>query len=276
LIKAVKPDVVFHFAGQVAMTTSLERPRMDFEINAGGTLNLLEAVRTHHPAAAILYSSTNKVYGDLEDLEYVEQETRYVAPRYPDGFDESFPLCFRTPYGCSKGAADQYLTDYHHMFGLRTCIFRHSSIYGSNQFPTYDQGWVGWFAMQVMDQLARPEVEPFTISGDGKQVRDLLHASDAARLYLAAADNIEELAGSMFNIGGGMANSLSILELLAFLEQHIGVAPNYRRIDPRKSDQKIFVADTARITARLGWTPEMTCEDGITNLIGWLGETGRD
>ena len=178
LVKEFRPDIIFHLAGQVAMTTSIANPRLDFEINALGTLNVLEAVRGHCPECGILYSSTNKVFGDLEYLEYEETPTRYVVPSHPNGFDESTLLDFHSPYGCSKGAADQYFLDYHRIFGLKTVVFRHSSMYGGRQFSTYDQGWVGWFCQKAVEIKQGKLKESFTISGNGKHVRDLLFSID--------------------------------------------------------------------------------------------------
>ena len=169
-------DYVCHLGGQVAMTTSLNDPRRDFRTNALGTFNLLEALRAHSPQALFAYSSTNKVYGDLEWLKYAENETRYFLPEYPRGLDERLPLDFASPYGCSKGAADQYVRDWHRNFGLKTVVFRHSSIYGGRQFATFDQGWIGWFCQKAWEQKRHSQAAPFTIAGTGKQVRDVLHA----------------------------------------------------------------------------------------------------
>lgn len=270
-VAACRPDVVFHLAGQVAMTTSLADPRRDFETNALGTLNLLEAVRRHAPEAAVLYSSTNKVYGDLEWLRYQETASRQVAPDFPHGFPETLPLDFRTPYGASKGCADQYMLDYHRSFGLRTVVFRHSSMYGGRQFATSDQGWVGWFCKCAWRQ-ARGETTPFTISGDGKQVRDLLHADDMVRLYFTAAERIDAVSGRAFNVGGGMANSLSLLELFALLEELLGISLAYTRLPPRASDQKVFVADTSALGASLGWRPRVDKREGVTRMLAWVRE----
>ena len=151
VIKDVKPDVIFHLAGQVAMTTSMDNPRFDFEVNALGTLNLSESVRKYAPESIVIYSSTNKVYGDLEWVRYEETETRYITPDFPNGFNESLRLDFHFPYGCSKGAADQYMLDYTRIFGLKTVVFRHSSVYGGRQFATYDQGWIGWFSQKAIE-----------------------------------------------------------------------------------------------------------------------------
>ena len=221
LIRNLTPNVIFHLAGQVAMTTSMQNPRGDFEINVLGSINVLEAVRRHCPKAAIVYASSNKVYGNLGHLDLIETPTRYQPRINQSGVDESVSLEFHTPYGCSKGAADQYMLDYARGFGLNTVVFRHSTIYGGRQFATYDQGWVGWFCRQAIESKSNPSREPFTISGDGKQVRDLLHVSDAVRCYVAAFEHIQQARGDAFNIGGGMENSMSLLELFHFLESRL-------------------------------------------------------
>lgn len=269
LVAAARPDAVFHVAGQVAMTTSLSDPRRDFEINALGTFNVLEAVRAHAPGATVIYSSTNKVYGDLLQFTYDEQPLRMTVRERPDGFDEETPLSFHSPYGCSKGAADQYLLDWHRMFGLRTVVFRHSSMYGGRQFATADQGWIGWFCAQAAAQ-ERGATEPFTISGHGKQVRDVLHAEDMVRLYFAAVDHIDAAAGQAFNIGGGMPNSLSLLELFRHLDAITGKALRWRHLPPRSSDQLVFVADLAKARRLLDWTPQVGVEDGLRRMMEWV------
>lgn len=269
-IKRGRPDVIFHLAGQVAMTTSIADPRLDFETNALGTLNVLEAVRSHAPEAVLIYSSTNKVYGDLEQYSYRETETRYECVEFPDGFDESVPLDFRSPYGCSKGAADQYMLDYARIYGLNTVVFRHSSMYGGRQFATYDQGWVGWFCQQALLAKHGKLDEPFTISGNGKQVRDVLHAEDMVRLYFTAVDHIGEAKGEAFNIGGGLANSLSLLELFQLLEELLGVGLQYRQLPVRESDQRVFVADASKAASRLNWKPAIDAKKGIRSMLEWL------
>src|ERR1700722_10103554 len=221
VIKQVKPDVIFHLAGQVAMTTSMQSPRRDFEINVLGSVNVLEAVRQYTPETAIVYASSNKVYGNLEHLDLVETETRYQPRVSQRGVNESAAIEFHTPYGCSKGAADQYMLDYARGFGLNTVVFRHSTIYGGRQFATYDQGWVGWFVRQAVESKANASRPAFTISGDGKQVRDLLHVSDAVRCYVAAFNQIKTARGEAFNIGGGIENSMSLLELIRYLETRL-------------------------------------------------------
>jgi len=257
---------IVHAAGQVAMTVSLERPRLDFEVNALGAINVLEATRQWCPQAAVLFSSTNKVYGDLTHLRYAETDLRWTLPDLPHGVDESAPLGFHSPYGCSKGAADQYFLDYHRMFGLRTVVFRHSSMYGGRQFATFDQGWVGWFALQVKSGVE------FTISGDGKQVRDLLHADDLVQAYRLAAAGIDRIAGRAFNIGGGPENSMSLLELLAALQQLTGNAPRYTRLPARASDQRVFIADTRAALAAFGWRPTVGRMEGLAKMLRWLDE----
>lgn len=270
LVKRFQPTQVFHLAGQVAMTTSIENPRMDFEVNALGTLNLLEAVRQHASQAGVIYSSTNKVYGDLEQYRYDETDTRYRCLDYPNGFDEAVPLEFHSPYGCSKGAADQYLLDYHRIHGLRTAVFRHSSMYGGRQFATADQGWIGWFCQVAVEISKGVRKVPFTISGTGKQVRDVLHAEDMIRLYFSAAAGMDGIKGNAFNVGGGIANSLSLLELFSLLEEILSVEMQPENLPPRESDQRVFVADVAKVSAALGWEPKVSARKGVQEMIDWV------
>ncbi|MEJ7740622.1 MAG: GDP-mannose 4,6-dehydratase [Chitinophagaceae bacterium] len=272
IIKDHQPNVIYHLAGQVAMTTSLADPRLDFEINVLGTINVLEAVRNFSPHSIVVYSSTNKVYGDLEWAEYEEKTTRYEAKDFPNGFSEATQLDFHSPYGVSKGSADQYCLDYARMFGLNTVVFRHSSMFGGRQFSTYDQGWIGWFCSQALLQKQNRDTPPFTISGDGKQVRDVLYASDMVELYLQSAAHITKTRGNAFNIGGGMNNSLSLLELFRVLEGMLGIEIRYEKIAPRVSDQKVFVADLTKINSRIGWQPKVTAEEGIGYMLNWLGK----
>ena len=272
VIQEEKPDVVFHLAGQVAMTTSIQNPRLDFEANALGTFNLLEAVRRFSPESIIIYSSTNKVYGNLEWVKYEETETRYIVPDFPNGFPETIPLDFHSPYGCSKGAADQYMLDYYRMFGIRTVVFRHSSMYGGRQFATYDQGWIGWFCQKALEIKRGILKEPFTISGNGKQVRDILYIDDAVDLYFRAVENIEKIKGEAFNIGGGADNSLSLLELFDLLENELDVKLNYKELPPRESDQKVFVADIRKTVSLIDWKPQVSKLVGIRHMINWIME----
>ncbi|MEJ7138201.1 GDP-mannose 4,6-dehydratase [Amphibiibacter pelophylacis] len=270
VIARIKPDSIFHLAGQVAMTTSIADPRMDFEVNSLGTLNLLEAVRAHAPEAVVIYSSTNKVYGDLEQYQYRETDTRYVCVEHPDGFDEETPLDFHSPYGCSKGSADQYLRDYHRIFGLKTVVFRHSSMYGGRQFATADQGWIGWFCLMAAETRAGMRQTPFTVSGDGKQVRDVLHSEDMISLYFSTLKHVDAVAGHAFNIGGGIANSLSLLELFRLLGSEIGQTLLYTKLPPRESDQRVFVADSRKIHHLTGWAPEVSAQEGVSRMLDWV------
>ncbi len=274
IVEGFKPDVVFHLAGQVAMTTSIENPRLDFETNVLGTINVLESIRKHAPQAAMTFSSTNKVYGDLEQLEVTERETRYELKALPKGVDEDVQLCFSGPYGCSKGAADQYMLDFKRVYGLNTVVFRHSSIFGSRQFGTFDQGWISWFMQQALQTKAGTLTEPFTIAGTGKQVRDVLFVDDLISLYFKAVDQIDTVKGQAFNIGGGPENSLSLLELFAFLEKELGIKLNYKKTPWRQSDQKVFIADVTKAQKLLGWRPTITREQGLKKMLDWVMQNG--
>jgi len=269
VIKEEKPDVIYHLAGQVAMTTSISNPRLDFETNTLGSFNVLESVRQFSPETIVVYSSTNKVYGDFEHLDYKATESRYVCNQYSNGFDENIGLDFHSPYGCSKGAADQYMLDYARIFGLKTIVFRHSSMYGSRQFGTYDQGWISWFCQKAVESKY-DKTTTFTISGNGKQVRDVLHADDMIALYINAPKYIEKAKGQVFNIGGGMNNSLSLLELFALIENELDVKLNYKKLPPRESDQKIFVADLKKANDIFNWSPKVDKITGIQRMIGWV------
>lgn len=272
VIKDELPDVVFHLAGQVAMTTSITNPRLDFEINAMGTFNLLDSIRKYAPNTMVLYSSTNKVYGDFEDLTFVEKESRYICKEFPLGIPESYPLNFHSPYGCSKGAADQYLLDFNRIYGLKTVVFRHSSMYGGNQHSTIDQGWVGWFINKALEIKNNSAKDLFTISGNGKQVRDVLHSKDVVSLYFDCVSNIEKAKGKAFNIGGGLENSLSLLELFNLLEDNLNIDMKYKQLPPRESDQKVFIADNTLITNLIKWSPKINTKKGILSMIQWLND----
>jgi len=271
-------DYICHLGGQVAMTTSLSDPRRDMMTNVVGTFNVLEAVRQFCPEALVAYSSTNKVYGDLEHLRYEELPTRFSLPDYPNGLDESTPLDFASPYGCSKGAADQYMRDWHRNYGLNTVVFRHSSIYGGRQFATFDQGWIGWFCQKAVEQAAAYEAgqqpEPFTISGTGKQVRDVLHAEDLIRLYRSAYAQGDSVGGQMFNIGGGIGNSLSLLELFDLLKELANMPEpmRFEHLPRRQSDQDFFAADITKAKDLLGWVPGVSALVGISKMLDWTSE----
>jgi len=220
--------------------------------------------------AIVIYSSTNKVYGDLEQYSYTESATRYECVEKPTGFDESTQLDFHSPYGCSKGSADQFMLDYARIFGLKTVVFRHSSMYGGRQFATYDQGWVGWFCQKAVEAKNKLTTEPFTISGTGKQVRDVLHGDDMKTLYLAALNNIDAAKGQAFNIGGGLSNSLSLLELFDLLESNSGAKLNYTKLPVRESDQRVFIADITKAQNVLHWTPKVTSQEGVKKMFDWV------
>lgn len=275
-------DWVAHLAGQVAMTISLADPRLDFSTNVVGSFNVLETIRRYSPNALVTFSSTNKVYGDLKHLRYHETPTRYQAVGYEQGFDESLPLDFASPYGCSKGAADQYFRDWFRNYGLKTVVFRHSSIYGGRQFPTYDQGWIGWFCLKGIEQeravARRASPEPFTISGTGKQVRDVLHSEDLVSLYLSAYRNGDRAAGEIFNIGGGKANSLSLLELFDLLGTELDLPDGlcFTKQPRRQSDQDYFVADIAKAERMLGFRPKVSSTAGVRAMVAWIRSVEAD
>ena len=270
LVKNGQFDTIFHLAGQVAMTTSIENPYKDFETNVCGAINVLDSVRKYSPQTHILFSSTNKVYGDLEYFHYKELKKRYICEEYPNGFDEKISLDFRSPYGCSKGAADQYMLDFYRTFGVKTTVFRHSSMYGNRQFATYDQGWVGWFVAKAIEQVKDKNVEPFTISGNGKQVRDILNNLDMINLYYTAVNNADKVAGKAYNIGGGMSESLSLLELFDMLNEMLSIDLKYKKLPWRLSDQKVFVADITKIKNDIGWEPKVSAREGILKMIDWV------
>lgn len=258
-------DVVLHLASQVAVTTSVVNPREDFEINALGTFNVLEAVRHYSPQAAVLYASTNKVYGGMEGVRIVEEDGRYAYGDYPQGIPETAQLDFHSPYGCSKGAGDQYTIDYARIYGLRTISFRQSCIYGQRQFGVEDQGWVAHFVIAAV--MGRP----LTIYGDGRQVRDLLHVSDLIRAYEMGIARIDELKGQAFNVGGGPANTLAIWsEFGPMLEGLVGHPIPVTYGDWRPGDQRVFVADISKAAEALDWQPLVSPAEGIRGLYEWV------
>jgi CDP-paratose 2-epimerase len=269
MIKIHKPDIIYHLAGQVAMTTSIADPRMDFEVNVGGSFNLLNAIRLYSPESAVIYSSTNKVYGDLEQFNYRETETRYECIDKPNGFDENVNLDFHSPYGTSKGSADQYMLDFSRVYGLKTVVFRHSSMFGGRQFATYDQGWIGWFTQKAIDIKKGVQKEFFTVSGNGKQVRDIVYSEDMVALYLKASTKIDSIKGQAFNVGGGIKNSLSLLELFKFLENELDIKMEFKQIPVRESDQRVFVSDLTKVKELIGWELKVSKEEGVRKMIEW-------
>jgi len=271
IFKYFRPDVIFHFAGQVAMTTSILKPKEDFEINTLGTINLLEACRIVSPNCIFIYSSTNKVYGDLNNIVLIEGEKRFIAVDYPMGIPESVPLNFHSPYGCSKGSAEQYVLDYGRIYGINSVVFRHSSMYGSRQYATPDQGWIGWFCKEAIRQSF--DDKAIQISGSGKQVRDVLFCDDMVSLYIMAAENSGKISGEAYNIGGGITNSLSLIELFEQLGNMLGRSITYKSGIPRISDQLFFVADLAKIQSKIAWKPKVTKEVGLKLMLQWVAES---
>jgi CDP-paratose 2-epimerase len=263
---------VFHFAAQVAVTTSLTNPIEDFEINARGTLNLLEALRSLPQPPPLLFTSTNKVYGDLHQIPLRAQRNRYEpenAEVRQHGLNETCPLDFHSPYGCSKGAACQYVQDYARTFGLPAVVFRMSCIYGPRQFGTEDQGWVAHFLIKAIENT------PLTIYGDGRQVRDILYVDDLVEALLLAHENIEAVSGQAFNLGGGPANTVSLLELIDLIGTLHGRCPEVQFADWRAADQQYYVSDIRRFSALTGWRPRTSVQAGVRGLYHWLLEYHR-
>jgi CDP-paratose 2-epimerase len=266
LCDAVKDkEVIFHEAGQTAVTTSLVDPRHDFEVNALGAFNLMEAVRTHNPNAIVFFASTNKVYGGCGDVELELQGNRYVATKIK-GISEQYHLDFHSPYGCSKGTADQYIHDYSRSYNLKTVIFRQSCIYGEHQFGVEDQGWVAHFAAQTIKNA------PITIFGDGKQVRDLLFIDDLVRGYDKALQRIDITAGDVFNMGGGPDKTASLIEVIDQLKQLSGHDIPLTFTDARVGDQKFYVSDVAKAKQVFAWEPTVDVKTGVGRLYTWLAD----
>ncbi len=259
---AGKLDAVVHLAAQVAVTTSVEDPRTDFDVNAGGTLNVLEAVRAHAPQAKLIFASTNKVYGGLEQRPVVLKDGRYDFADLPRGVSEEEPLDFHSPYGCSKGAADQYVRDYARIYGLHTVVVRQSCIYGTRQFGVEDQGWVAWFAIAALAG------QPITVYGDGRQVRDLLWVDDLLGLYDACLERA--VPGSIYNAGGGPGQRASVLDVLGLLEAILGKRVEYGFAGWRPGDQKVFYSDNGKARSELGWEPVTDITTGVEKLEGWI------
>lgn len=267
IAKAVRNvDAVFHLAGQVAAITSITNPRLDFETNALGAFNVLEAARSCPSPPFILFTSTNKVYGDLSHIPIKELPKRYSYADARVGISEGEPLNFHSPYGCSKGAADQYVRDYARIYGLSTVVFRMSAIYGPRQFGTEDQGWVAYFCIQA---LLQREVGLY---GVGKQVRDILYIDDLLNAFEAAYSRGDDLKGEIFNIGGGPENTLSILELFDLLEELDGYRMKWDTIGSRPGDQMIYVSDIGKVRTLLTWQPMVTPKEGVGRLWEWIRE----
>ncbi len=262
---AKSADVIVHLAGQVAVTTSVIDPRDDFESNAIGTFNVLEAARLSGRNPIFIYASTNKVYGGMEDVALAEEATRWRYKDLTNGCPETQPLDFHSPYGCSKGAGDQYVRDYARIYGLRSVVFRQSAIYGPRQFGIEDQGWMAWFVIAAV--MGRP----ITIYGDGKQVRDMLYVDDLAHAYDLAIENIEAVKGQVFNVGGGAGNIISVwAEFGPRLEKLLGDTIEVARGDWRPGDQRVFYADIRKAEKELGWKPKIGVDEGVKKLFEWV------
>lgn len=261
--EVAKHDAIFHLAAQVAVTTSVENPREDFEINVVGTLNILEAIRTAGVFPTLVFASTNKVYGGMEDIVIVQEGERYIYRDLPEGIPENRLLDFHSPYGCSKGTADQYVRDYSRIYGIPTVVFRQSCIYGPRQYGIEDQGWIAWFTIAALLE------KDITIYGDGMQVRDVLHVDDLARAYEAAVEKIEDVRGEVFNIGGGAQNSLAIKEVFPLLEQSLGRPVPFSHGPWRPGDQPVYVSDIKKAAERLDWKPSMNPQEGTKTLFEW-------
>ena len=260
-------DVIAHLAGQVAVTTSVTDPREDFECNALGTFNALEAARLSRRDPIFLYASTNKVYGGMDDVPVVEDITRWRYADLPDGCPETQPLDFHSPYGCSKGTGDQYVRDYARIYNLRSVVFRQSCIYGPRQFGVEDQGWLAWM------MIAAVTGRQITIYGDGKQVRDVLHVNDLLSAYDLAIEKIDTAGGQIYNMGGGPRNVLAVWsEFGPLLEKLLGRKIPVERADWRPGDQRVFYANTHKAKTELGWEPQIDLEEGIESLFKWVSE----
>jgi CDP-paratose 2-epimerase len=259
-----KFDLILHLAAQVAVTKSVNDPYEDFEINALGTFNLLEATRRYCPEATFIYSSTNKVYGEMEDLNIIQNNGRYTYKDLAEGVDETRNLDFHSPYGCSKGAADQYCRDYYRIYGLKTIVLRQSCIYGYRQFGIEDQGWVAWFC------IATALGKPITIYGDGKQIRDVLFIDDLIKAFELVYKNRSKTAGQIFNIGGGPKNTMSLHELIVSLEKQKGEKIPVSYDDWRPGDQKVFVGNIAKAKKELRWEPTVNPTEGVEKLYKWV------
>lgn len=264
--KHEEADVILHLAAQVAVTLSVTNPREDFQINALGSFNVCEAVRQFTPKAVLLYASTNKVYGDMKDESVIKRNQRYEYEKLSGGISEDYPVDFHSPYGCSKGSADQYIKDYGRIYGIRSVNFRQSCIYGYRQMGMEDQGWVIWFIICAL--LNRQ----LTIYGDGMQVRDILFIDDLVDCYAEAISKIDATSGKTYNIGGGPKNALSLLELIQLLQKINGSNISHAFSDWRPGDQKIFVCDIHKAKNDFGWEPKNNIEMGIKKTYDWTKE----
>lgn len=256
--------IIYHLAGQVAVTTSVNEPRPDFEVNALGTFNVLEAARMSGNSPVLVFTSTNKVYGGMEDVEVEEGGKRYGFKDRPMGISEERPLDFHSPYGCSKGAADQYVRDYERIYDFPTVVFRMSCIYGPRQFGNEDQGWVAHFLISGM------KGSPLTVYGNGKQIRDILYVDDLVRAFRIAVEKVDTARGRIYNIGGGPDNTLSLNELIEQMRNNFGYMVEPAFAEWRPGDQPVYVSDIRRAGKELGWEPLIGRDEGLRKLCDWI------
>lgn len=262
---AIGSEKILHLAAQVAVTTSVIDPQTDFAVNAQGTFNVLEAARKTGTNPKLIFASTNKVYGGMENVEVIEKATRYDYKDLPLGADENQPLDFHSPYGCSKGSGDQYVRDYYRIYDLPTLVLRQSCIYGTRQFGVEDQGWVAWFIIAAVTGRS------ITIYGDGKQVRDILFVDDLMDAYDAGFERLPKLGGQIFNIGGGRQNTISVWqEFQPMLEKLLGREIPTTQSDWRPGDQPVFISDIRKAQKLLDWSPKISAEEGISRLFAWV------
>lgn len=271
LRKAIESnDVVHHLAGQVAVTSSVRDPREDFEINALGTFNVLEAIRNSSNKPMMIYASTNKVYGGMTEIKIEKENNRYKYKELPQGIKEDQLLDFYSPYGCSKGSGDQYVRDYARIFKLKTVVMRQSCIYGANQYGIEDQGWVAWFSIAAILN------QQITLFGDGMQVRDVLEVNDLFDAWKLAEEKIEIASGEVFNVGGGANQSISLLDLIALLEMELKIKIDLKYDDWRPGDQPVYISDIGKIKSKLNWEPKTGYKEGIIKLIKWCRENKNE
>lgn len=263
LFKKNNFDALIHLAGQVAVTSSIDNPREDLDTNIIGTFNLLESIRKYSPNTTMINASTNKVYGDLENCDVIETDLSYKFKSQPNGISESTILDFHSPYGCSKGSADQYIIDYSRIYDISTTTFRQSCIYGPRQFGSQDQGWISWFIIASLSK------QPISIYGNGKQVRDILYIDDLIRAYDIAISKPSKVKGEAFNIGGGPSNSISLIQCINMISEILDRDIKYNLCDPRPGDQKIYVSDIQKISQTLDWQPSTSVKMGVSNLLNW-------
>jgi len=259
-------DAVIHLAGQVAVTESVLDPQKDFEVNGIGTFNILEAIRKFSPETIMINASTNKVYGQLDYLEITQLKDRYQFESMSAGVSENISLDFHSPYGCSKGTADQYVIDYARIYSLNTTSFRQSCIYGPRQFGSQDQGWISWFIYAALSN------KTITIYGDGKQVRDILYIDDLIAAYDLAINNPNQVKGQAFNVGGGVRYTLSLMELIKMLSKILKKDISYRFAAVRPGDQKVYISNTEKLFNLLDWMPKVSIETGVENTLKWIKE----